>query len=72
MNSMGSLRSITVMKMTDEIDLEDEAAWAQRDPAIAFQTIDRHADNWAHTGVLMERWARQWVKANPEKEDDRS
>ncbi|WP_454695720.1 hypothetical protein [Achromobacter aegrifaciens] len=58
--------------MTDEIDLEDEAAWAQRDPAIAFQTIDREAVDWAHVGVLMERWARAWVKANPEKEDDRS
>jgi len=60
------------MTMLPEIDLGDPKDWAKIDPAIAFHLIDRYAENWAHTGVLMERWARQWVKANPEKEDDRS
>lgn len=55
-----------------EIDQEDETAWAARDPAIAFQTIDREAVDWGHVGVLMERWARAWVKANPEKEEHES
>lgn len=48
------------------IDLGDPQDWAKIDPAVAFHLIFRHAENWAHTGVLMERWARQWVKANPE------
>jgi hypothetical protein len=44
------------------IDFGDPKDWAKIDPAVAFHLI------WAHTGVLMERWARSWVKANPEKE----
>lgn len=56
------------MTMLPEIDPETDD-WSKRDPAIAFHLIDRYADNWAHSGVLMERWARQWVKANPEKEE---
>lgn len=55
-----------------DIHHDDPQDWAKIDPATAFHLIDRHAENWAHTGVLMERWARAWVKANPEKEDDRS
>ena len=53
------------MTMLPEIDPETDD-WSKRDPAIAFHLIDRQAENWTHTGVLMERWARQWVKANPE------
>jgi len=59
------------MTMLPEIDPESDD-WSKRDPAIAFHLIDRYADNWSHAGVLMERWAKAWVKANPEKEDDRS
>lgn len=56
------------MTMLPEIDPETDD-WSKRDPAIAFHLIDRYAENWSHAGVLMERWARQWVKANPEKEE---
>jgi len=51
------------MTMLPEIDPETDD-WSKRDPAIAFHLIDRYADNWAHTGVLMERWAKAWVAAN--------
>ncbi|MNU46307.1 hypothetical protein D3C71_351660 [compost metagenome] len=47
------------------IDPDDPQAWAKIDPAVAFHLIDRQAENWAHTGALMERWARAWVGANP-------
>lgn len=52
-----------------DINHDDPQDWAKTGPAVAFHLIDRHAENWAHTGVLMERWARAWVKANPEKEE---
>lgn len=43
----------------------DAEVWGKIDPAVAFHLIGRHGENWAHTGVLMERWARAWVAANP-------
>ena len=55
-----------------EIDIDDTQDWSKTSPAVAWHLIFRHGENWTHTGVLMERWARAWVKANPEKEDDRS
>lgn len=55
--------------MTDEIDQVDNEAWGKTDAATAFHIIDREATSWSHTGVLMERWARSWVKANPEKDE---
>lgn len=39
--------------------------WAKTDPAIAWHLIERHADNWTDAGLMMERWARAWVAANP-------
>lgn len=48
-----------------EVDPEDAQDWANTYPAIAWHLIYRHGENWAHTGVLMERWARAWVAANP-------
>lgn len=55
----------------DQLDAVDQGElqdWSNTYPAVAWHLIFRHGDNWAHTGVLMERWARQWVKANPAKE----
>lgn len=54
--------------MTDlpAIAFGDPKDWANIDPAVAFHLIDRHAESWAHTGVLMECWARAWVAANPD------
>lgn len=51
------------------VDEGESQDWANTYPAVAWHLIYRHGENWAHTGVLMERWARQWVKANPEKEE---
>lgn len=48
-----------------EVDPEDAQDWANTYPAIAWHLIYRHGENWAHTGVLMERWARAWVAAHP-------
>ncbi|OWT55346.1 hypothetical protein CEY09_30640 [Achromobacter marplatensis] len=56
----------------DQLDAVDQGElqdWSNTYPAVAWHLIFRHGDNWAHTGVLMERWARAWVKANPEKEE---
>lgn len=52
------------------IDPDDSQPWGQTDPATAFHLIDRHAENWADAGVLMERWARAWVAANPAAKDE--
>lgn len=55
----------------DQLSAVDEGEsqdWANTYPAIAWHLIDRHGENWAHTGVLMERWARAWVAANPNPE----
>ena len=51
-----------------EIDIDDTQDWSTTSPAVAWHLMFRHGENWAHTGVLMERWARAWVAANPEKE----
>lgn len=51
-----------------EVDFDDAQDWAKTYPAIAWHLIYRHGENWAHTGVLMERWARAWVAANPQPE----
>jgi hypothetical protein len=48
-----------------EVDFDDAQDWAKTYPAIAWHLIYRHGENWAHTGVLMERWARAWVAAHP-------
>jgi hypothetical protein len=34
----------------------DAQDWAKTDPAVAFLLIDRHAENWAHVGQLMDAW----------------
>lgn len=55
----------------DQLNAVDEGEaqdWANTYPAVAWHLIHRHAENWAHTGVLMERWARAWVASNPETE----
>ncbi|CAB3654532.1 hypothetical protein LMG26685_02929 [Achromobacter mucicolens] len=55
----------------DQLDAVDEGEsqdWANTYPGIAWHLIWRHGENWAHTSVLMERWARAWVAANPAKE----
>lgn len=52
------------------IDPDDSQPWGQTDPATAFHLIDRHAENWADAGVLMERWARAWVAANPAAKEE--
>ena len=57
------------MNALPEIDQVDNEAWGKTDAATAFHIIDREATSWAHVGVLMERWARAWVKANPEMEE---
>lgn len=52
----------------DQLDAVDEGEsqdWADTYPAVAWHLIYRHGENWAHTGVLMERWARAWVAAHP-------
>lgn len=30
--------------------------WAKVSPDVAFHLIERHAENWAHAGQLMEAW----------------
>lgn len=34
----------------------DGQDWAKVSPEVAFHLIDRHAENWAHAGQLMEAW----------------
>ena len=34
----------------------DSQHWAGMDGAIAFQLIERHADNWADIGRMMDEW----------------
>ncbi|WP_234775054.1 hypothetical protein [Paraburkholderia tropica] len=60
-------------------DMPDELPGANQDwatiaPSVAFHLIERHADNWAHAGQLMELWrsavnARDAAAAQP---DDRA
>jgi hypothetical protein len=44
---------------------EDAQDWARTSGGVAWHLIDRHANNWAEVGDMMERWARAWVAANP-------
>lgn len=37
----------------EDINSQD---WAGMDGAIAFHLIDRHGENWSHTGRLMHAW----------------
>ncbi len=46
--------------------------WANVSPEVAFHLIDRHAENWAHAGQLMEAWrsaanARDAAEAQPDE-----
>ena len=41
-----------------------EQEWKGMDGAIAFHLIDRHAENWAHSGKMM----REWREANESDE----
>lgn len=53
----------------DQLEAVDEGEsqdWASTYPAVAWHLIYRHGENWAHMGVLMERWARAWVAAHPD------
>lgn len=34
----------------------DGQEWAKVSPEVAFHLIERHAENWAHAGQLMEAW----------------
>lgn len=47
----------------EDIDAQD---WAHVGPAVAFHLIERHADDWAHAGRLMEAW-RQACNAREAK-----
>ena len=37
------------------VDLNSQD-WAGMDGAIAFHLIERHADNWSDTGLMMDEW----------------
>ncbi|WP_430229622.1 hypothetical protein [Paraburkholderia tropica] len=57
--------------MPDELPGADQD-WATIDPSVAFHLIERHADNWAHAGQLMELWrsavnARDAAAAQPDE-----
>jgi hypothetical protein len=34
----------------------DDQEWTRVSPSVAFHLIERHAENWAHAGQLMEAW----------------
>lgn len=60
----------TPASVAREADLLQD--WARLSASEAFHLIERHADNWAHAGELMEAWCRaRWtsdgVKANSER-----
>jgi len=38
------------------METEYEHEWKGMDGAIAFHLIDRYAETWADTGILMEEW----------------
>ncbi|MEX3933331.1 hypothetical protein AB4Y32_16260 [Paraburkholderia phymatum] len=41
----------------------DGQEWAKVIPEVAFHLIERHAENWAHAGQLMEAWRDATAKA---------
>lgn len=55
---------------------EDHQEWAGMDGAFAFHLIERHGENWAHCGQLMEAWrnanppntAKSIIQAGPQTE----
>ncbi len=47
--------------MTQE-EAEKSQEWAGMDGAIAFNLIDRHANDWNETGEMMNAWLRANIK----------
>lgn len=43
--------------MTPE-EADASQQWAGMDGAIAWHLIDRHAEDWEETGMMMEAWLR--------------
>ena len=51
-------------------DIGDAQKWRGMDGAIAYHLIDRHADNWSDSGLMMEAWrtAHTPPRAHPQVE----